>query len=90
GAAALVALRGQVSARDIQKLARRNARRCRAGRAAKMVALAALVTGGAFAAWKWWERQANPEWLVEPPAATEVPESGGLGSVDGSGGEEQP
>ncbi|MFJ8093270.1 DUF5324 family protein [Streptomyces griseofuscus] len=90
GAAALVALRGQVSARDIQKLARRNARRCRAGRAAKMVALTALVAGGAFAAWKWWERQANPEWLVEPPAATEVPESGGLGSVDGSGGEEQP
>ncbi|MEU3028877.1 DUF5324 family protein [Streptomyces incarnatus] len=90
GAAALVALRGQVSARDIQKLARRNARRCRAGRAAKMVGLAALVAGGAFAAWKWWERQANPEWLVEPPAATEVPEPGGLGSVDGSGDEEQP
>ncbi|OIK26002.1 DUF5324 family protein [Streptomyces malaysiense] len=89
GAAALVALRGQVSARDIQKMARRNARRCRAGRTAKMVALAALVAGGAFAAWKWWERQANPEWLVEPPAATEVPEPGGLGSVDGSG-EEHP
>ncbi|MER8113675.1 DUF5324 family protein [Streptomyces sp. NPDC094031] len=89
GAAAVAALRGQVSARDIQKLARRNARRGRAGRAAKMVALAAVVTGGAFAAWKWWERQANPEWLVEPPAATEVPEPGGLGPVDGSD-EDQP
>ncbi|MFJ6665758.1 MULTISPECIES: DUF5324 family protein [unclassified Streptomyces] len=89
GAAAVAALRGQVSARDIQKLARRNARRGRAGRAAKMVALAAVVAGGAFAAWKWWERQANPEWLVEPPAATEVPEPGGLGPVDGSD-EDQP
>ncbi|MER6329938.1 DUF5324 family protein [Streptomyces sp. NPDC014983] len=89
GAAALAALRGQVSAQDIRKLARRNARRCRAGRAAKMLALAALMAGGAYAAWKWWDRQANPEWLVEPPAATEVPESGGgLGSVDGSGGDE--
>ncbi|MEW2620303.1 DUF5324 family protein [Streptomyces sp. NPDC048106] len=89
GAAVLAALRGQVSAQDIQKLARRNARRCRMGQAAKMLALAALVAGGAYAAWKWWDRQANPEWLVEPPAATEVPESGGIGPVDGSGGEEQ-
>ncbi|CAK7287333.1 DUF5324 family protein [Streptomyces misionensis] len=87
GAAALAALRGQVSAKDIQKLARRKACRCRAGRVAKLLGLTALVAGGAFAAWKWWERQANPEWLVEPPAATEVPESGGLGSVDGSGPE---
>jgi len=43
------------------------------------------VAGGAFAAWKWWDKQANPDWLVEPPAATEVPETGRLTSVDGSG-----
>ncbi|MFF0779229.1 MULTISPECIES: DUF5324 family protein [unclassified Streptomyces] len=84
GAAALAALRGQVTAEDIRKLARRNERRCRAGRAMKVFALVGLVAGGAFAAWKWWDKQANPDWLVEPPAATEVPESG-LGSVDGSG-----
>ncbi|MFJ9815917.1 DUF5324 family protein [Streptomyces sp. NPDC101151] len=86
GAAALVALRGHVSAQDIQKLAHRNERRCRAGRAFKVLALLGLVAGGAFCAWKWWDKQANPDWLVEPPAATEVPESGRLSSVDGSGG----
>ncbi|MQY35851.1 hypothetical protein SRB17_38460 [Streptomyces sp. RB17] len=86
GAAALAALRGQVSAEEIQKLARRHERRCRAGRAVKGLALLTLLAGGAFAAWKWWDKQANPDWLVEPPAATEVPESGGrISSVDGSG-----
>ncbi|MGW0083173.1 DUF5324 family protein [Streptomyces sp. NPDC003393] len=85
GAAALVALRGQVPAQKIQKLARRRTRMARAGRIARMVALAGMVAGGAFAAWKWWDKQANPDWLVEPPAATEVPESGRLSSVDGSG-----
>ncbi|MEV5873827.1 DUF5324 family protein [Streptomyces sp. NPDC052101] len=89
GAAALAALRGQVSAEEIQKLARRNGRRCRAGRAVKGLALLTVLTGGAFAAWKWWDKQANPDWLVEPPAATEVPESGRrLGAVDGSGSSE--
>ncbi|WP_073950642.1 DUF5324 family protein [Streptomyces kebangsaanensis] len=83
GAAALVALRGQVPARKIQKLARRQQRRCRAGRAAKMFAVVGVLAGGAFAAWKWWDKQANPDWLVEPPAATEVPEPGGLASVEG-------
>ncbi|MFE2095692.1 MULTISPECIES: DUF5324 family protein [unclassified Streptomyces] len=85
GAAALVALRGQVSAQEIQKLARRNERRSRRGRSLKVLALLGLVAGGAFCAWKWWDKQANPDWLVEPPAATEVPESGRLSSVDGTG-----
>ncbi|MEU7381503.1 DUF5324 family protein [Streptomyces sp. NPDC088337] len=85
GAAALVALRGQVPARKIQKLARTQQRRARAGRAVKLLALAGALAGGAFAAWKWWDKQANPDWLVEPPAATEVPESGRLTSVDGTG-----
>ncbi|WP_306184602.1 MULTISPECIES: DUF5324 family protein [unclassified Streptomyces] len=85
GAAALVALRGQVPARKIQKLARRRSRRARAGRVARVIALVGVLAGGAFAAWKWWDKQANPDWLVEPPAATEVPESGRLSSVDGSG-----
>ncbi|WP_037863881.1 DUF5324 family protein [Streptomyces sp. NRRL S-340] len=85
GAAALVALRGQVPAQKIQKLARKQNRRARAGRVAKVLVIAGVLAGGAFAAWKWWDKQANPDWLVEPPAATEVPEAGRLTSVDGSG-----
>ncbi|MEU6094292.1 DUF5324 family protein [Streptomyces sp. NPDC047079] len=85
GAAALAALRGQVSPRQIQKLVRRQQRRARAGRAFKGLAVLSLLAGGAFAAWKWWDKQANPDWLVEPPAATEVPQDDRLTSVDGSG-----
>ncbi|MET9695442.1 DUF5324 family protein [Streptomyces sp. NPDC006529] len=70
--AALAALRGQVSAQDVQKLVRRNERRARRGRLFKGVALVGLLAGGAYAAWKWWDQQSNPDWLVEPPAATEV------------------
>ncbi|MFI1419843.1 DUF5324 family protein [Streptomyces sp. NPDC020731] len=87
GAAALAALRGQVSARQIQKLVRKQQRRARAGRAAKTVLILGAVAGGAFAAWKWWDKQANPDWLVEPPAATDVSSgSAKLTSVDGSSG----
>lgn len=85
GAAAIAALRGQVSPKEIQKLVRKHERRARAGRAFKGLAVLGLLAGGAFAAWKWWDKQANPDWLVEPPAATEVPETGRLTSVDGSG-----
>ncbi|WDF39641.1 DUF5324 family protein [Streptomyces sp. T12] len=85
GAAALAALRGQVSPKEIEKLVRKHQRRAKAGRAAKVLAAAGALAGAAFAAWKWWDKQANPDWLVEPPAATEVPESSRLASVDGSG-----
>ncbi|GAA3812381.1 DUF5324 family protein [Streptomyces phyllanthi] len=84
-AAALAALRGQVSPQQIQKLVRRQRRRARIGRIAKGLVTLGAVAGGAFAAWKWWDKQANPDWLVEPPAATEVPDTGHLSSVDGSG-----
>lgn len=44
-----------------------------------------VVAGGAFAAWKWWDKQANPDWLVEPPAPTEVADRRPpLSAVDGS------
>lgn len=72
-AAAMAALRGQVSAEDVQKLVRRQERRSRTGRKLKVCAVLTVLAGGAFAAWKWWDKQANPDWLVEPPAATEVP-----------------
>ncbi|MET8412424.1 DUF5324 family protein [Streptomyces sp. NPDC005195] len=85
GAAALAALRGQVSPKEIERLVRKHRRRAKAGRAVKGLAVLGLMAGGAYAAWKWWDKQANPDWLVEPPAATEVPEPGHLTSVDGSG-----
>ncbi|MFI5803392.1 DUF5324 family protein [Streptomyces sp. NPDC051561] len=83
--AALAALRGQVSAKEVQKLVRKHERRARSGRLAKRLAVVGLLAGGAFAAWKWWDKQANPDWLVEPPAATEVRDRAPLTSVDGSG-----
>ncbi|MFE2518885.1 DUF5324 family protein [Streptomyces mirabilis] len=85
GVAAIAALRGQVSPQEIQKLVRKHERRAKAGRAAKGLLVLGILAGGAFVAWKWWDKQANPDWLVEPPAATEVPETGRLSSVDGTG-----
>ncbi|MFJ8645307.1 DUF5324 family protein [Streptomyces sp. NPDC093546] len=84
-AAAAAALRGQVTAQEIQQLIRKHERRARTGRMFKKVAAVGMLAGAAFAAWKWWDKQANPDWLVEPPAATEVSE-GPLMSVDGSVG----
>ncbi|RVU27297.1 transcriptional regulator [Streptomyces antnestii] len=83
--AALAALRGQVTPKEIKKLVRKHDRRARAGRVAKGLLVVGILAGGAFAAWKWWDKQANPDWLVEPPAATEVPDTAPLSSVDGSG-----
>ncbi|MCB5178110.1 DUF5324 family protein [Streptomyces antimicrobicus] len=71
--AALAALRGQVSAHEVEKLMRGRARRARAGRVVKGIALVGLLAGAAYLAWRWWDQQSNPDWLVEPPAATEVP-----------------
>jgi hypothetical protein len=85
-AAALAALRGQVSVGEIQKLVRKHERRAKAGRIAKGIAVLGMVAGGAFAVWKWWDKQANPDWLVEPPAATELSDRDPLTSVDGSAG----
>ncbi|MFD9321797.1 DUF5324 family protein [Streptomyces sp. NPDC060053] len=85
GVAALAALRGQVTPKEIEKLTRKHRRRAKTGKLAKALIVLGAVAGGAYAAWKWWDKQANPDWLVEPPAATEVPAPGGLASVDGSG-----
>jgi hypothetical protein len=83
-AAALAALRGQVSPKEIQKLVRRHERRARAGRLAQGLLMIGTLAGGTFAAWKWWDKQANPDWLVEPPAPTEVSDRPNLSAVDGS------
>ncbi|MFB7643432.1 DUF5324 family protein [Streptomyces sp. NPDC056084] len=83
-AAALAALRGQVTTKEIEKLARKHRRRAKAARAGKGFLVLGVVAGGAFAAWRWWDKQANPDWLVEPPEATEVVDRPPLSSVDGS------
>ncbi|MEU0954370.1 DUF5324 family protein [Streptomyces niveus] len=86
-AAAIAALRGQITVKEVQKLVRKHERRAKAGRLAKGLVVLGVLTGGAFAAWKWWDKQANPDWLVEPPAPTEVSEhNSSLSSVDGSQG----
>ncbi|MEU3744960.1 MULTISPECIES: DUF5324 family protein [Streptomyces] len=84
--AAWAALRGQVTPKEIQRIVKKHERRARAGRLAKGLVVLGLVVGGAFAAWKWWDKQANPDWLVEPPAPTEVGEGSALSSGDGNGG----
>ncbi len=84
--AAWAALRGQVTPKDIQKIVRKHERRARAGRVTKELVVLGVLAGGVYAAWKWWDKQSNPDWLVEPPAATEVDEEVTvLTSVDGSG-----
>lgn len=82
GGAALHALRGQVSAAEIDRLVRRRMRRVKAGRAARDVLIVAAACGAALAALKWWNKQNNPEWLVEPTEPTEV---GDRASMNGSG-----
>ncbi|MFJ7591583.1 DUF5324 family protein [Streptomyces sp. NPDC097617] len=70
--AAIAALRGQVTAKEVQKLVRRHERRARNGKILRGAALVGVLACAAFAVWKWWDQQSNPDWLVEPPAATEL------------------
>ncbi|MEU2654250.1 DUF5324 family protein [Streptomyces sp. NPDC007325] len=79
--AAWAALRGQVTPDDVRKIVRKQERRARAGRLVKGLAVLGVLVGGAFVAWKWWDRQANPDWLVEPPAPTDVDEGSGMPSA---------
>ncbi|MEV0416286.1 DUF5324 family protein [Streptomyces sp. NPDC050448] len=80
--AALAALRGQVSAREVRQLVKRNERRARAGRVFKCAAVVGVLVCGAYMAWRWWDEQSNPDWLVEPPAATELSRDGEPASLD--------
>lgn len=72
GTAALHALRGQVTADDIDRLVRRRLRREKTGRAFRGLVIVGLAGSAAVAAWKWWSKQTNPDWLVEPSEPTET------------------
>ncbi|WP_042375387.1 DUF5324 family protein [Streptacidiphilus neutrinimicus] len=93
--AAIPVLRGQVSLAEVEALAKAHERAARRGRWARrglgLLALGALATGG-LAAWKWYRKQSNPDWLVEPPTTSiplrdTAPGTGGSsasGAVNGS------
>ncbi|MFY1677876.1 DUF5324 family protein [Streptomyces sp. WMMC905] len=83
GAAALAALRGSVSAEEIERLARKRHRRAQAGQTIRTVAILGLATAAVYSVWRWWEKQSEPDWLVEP-ADGAFRESGRLTSVDGT------
>ncbi|MFE7559683.1 DUF5324 family protein [Kitasatospora sp. NPDC057500] len=86
GAAALTAMRGNVTSAEISDLAARNARRSRrAGWATGLAVAGVIAIGTGIATWQWWRHRSNPEWLVEPPslarpAATPAP--GGDSAAD--------
>ncbi|GAB2574647.1 DUF5324 family protein [Streptomyces capparidis] len=86
GAAAVAALRGQVTPADVEHVVRRRTRRARARRTAGRLLLVGALAAGGYAAWTWWNRQTNPDWLVEAPEPTELSDRGrgSLESVDGS------
>jgi hypothetical protein len=83
--AAIPVLRGQVSLAEVEALTRAHERAARRGRWARrgftVLAVGALATGG-LAAWRWYRKQSNPDWLVEPPT-TSIPLRD---TVQGSGG----
>ncbi|MHA4776609.1 DUF5324 family protein [Streptomyces sp. MSC1_001] len=82
--AAMAALKGQVTSRQIEKLARKQARRARAQKILGGIAVLGAGAGAGYALWRWWDKQTNPDWLVEPPADTES-ERNPLLFVDGTG-----
>jgi hypothetical protein len=82
GSAALAALRGQVSARDISKLLHRQERRAAYGRFAKRLMVLGTLAGGGLAVWRWWNRQTTPDWLVEAPSPTEVADGSTTGDTE--------
>lgn len=71
GTAALSALKGEVSPEEISELARKRHRREVVSRTAKGTMVVGALGAGAVVAWRWWDRQVNPDWMVEPPDATE-------------------
>ncbi|WP_159400243.1 DUF5324 family protein [Streptomyces sp. XY431] len=85
GAAALTAMRGNVTSAEIGDLAARNARRsCRGGWATGLAVAGLVAIASGLVAWQWWRHRSNPEWLVEPPSAASAGPVGAHAS--GTGG----
>ncbi|CAL9470976.1 hypothetical protein SUDANB171_02823 [Streptomyces sp. enrichment culture] len=70
--AALAALRGQVTPQEIQQVLHR--RRCvaRRRRNLRRLGVAGVVVGVTVMAWRLWQNQSSPDWLMEPTPATEA------------------
>ncbi|MFF2627249.1 DUF5324 family protein [Kitasatospora griseola] len=74
GAAAITALHGNVSAAEISDLAAKNTRKKRCnGWATGLAVAGAIAVGAGVAAWQWYRKQNNPEWLTEPPEPVTAP-----------------
>ncbi|MEV0190319.1 DUF5324 family protein [Kitasatospora purpeofusca] len=85
GAAALTAMRGNVTSAEIGDLAARNARKsCRSGWATGLAVAGVVAIGSGLVAWQWWRHRSNPEWLVEPPSGASAGPVGAHAS--GTGG----
>ncbi|MFE6744507.1 DUF5324 family protein [Kitasatospora purpeofusca] len=87
GAAALTAMRGNVTSAEIGDLAARNARKsCRSGWATGLAVAGVVAIGSGLVAWQWWRHRSNPEWLVEPPSPSGA-SAGPVGAhASGTGG----
>ncbi|MFG2696591.1 DUF5324 family protein [Kitasatospora sp. NPDC048407] len=85
-AAAITALHGNVSAAEISELAAKNAKKKRCnGWATGLAVAGAVAIGAGVAAWQWYRKQNNPEWLTEPPEpATAPPATPRPGSATGA------
>ncbi|MDY0812511.1 DUF5324 family protein [Kitasatospora purpeofusca] len=86
GAAALTAMRGNVTSAEIGDLAARNARRsCRSGWATGLAVAGVVAIASGLVAWQWWRHRSNPEWLVEPPTTASAGPVGAHASGTGGG-----
>ncbi|WP_251023457.1 DUF5324 family protein [Streptomyces sp. ISL-10] len=65
-------LRRPAIAAETERLLRPGLRSYKGRRLAKSLIIWAAAGGAAFAAWQWWDKQTNPDWLVEPPGDREI------------------
>ncbi|MFD8597005.1 DUF5324 family protein [Kitasatospora sp. NPDC059646] len=85
GAAAITALQGNVTAAEISGLAAKNAKKKRCNSRATGLAVAgAIAIGAGVAAWQWYRKQNNPEWLTEPPEPASAPLTPGIAPEPGT------
>lgn len=74
GAATVAALRGRVSATEVDRLVRKRERRTARARTARRLGLVGLVAGAVYAGLRCLRHRSGADWLIEPPEATEAME----------------